>query len=317
MHWASLAAALLLACEQPPETFAEVLPDEQLLLNETELYPSGLPDPPSEWAAWLLEQAQLTNLRHADLVLLVEAVTVLPPYHPNPRDLQTVVWGPWIIDSTAEQLRVEATSADRYTWVIETQEVDPKDVRFDDDAWLPELAGTIDVDPTGAPIGGEFTIDLDEVGFGIVAEILGSVDESSNPETDDDLFAVEAPSGQAAVRYAYRGDELTLTTFPDLEDGTTTVPDDGGITFVATAGEGGTAEARFDEDRDGDGTPESYSVFVQWMANQGGRADVIRTGPQGQTTTSVECWNADHARTWFTDGAASEGDRSTCTFDEQ
>ena len=285
----------LAACDAPPAVFGDVLPDERLILREDELLPRGISDIPSEWATWVLQEAQATNRRHTELLLLLEAVTVLPANYRDRRNETAVVWGPWIVDDVAQRLWVEQGNPS-YAWAIERQTVDPDRVRFDDEAWVQDLSGTIDVTGDGTSLGGAFVLDVDEVGLGVVdaaLEAFGEVPTGELPVSFDD-----GPVGRVALRYTANRDGAALTTWADLGENST-VPNDGGVTFVHEPAAGGTARAVVETDVDGDGTVEPAEVVVQWAASGGGRADV--TALQGGTTL-VECWGADHAPTYRSSG---------------
>jgi len=293
------ALVALVACEVPPPVFADVLPDERLILHEEELVARGRAEESAEWAGWLLDEARAANRRHIELVLILKAVTMLPPNYESSDNDQAVVWGPWLIDDEAERVRVE-DRGDRYGWAIERQTVDPDRVRFNDDAWDPELEGEI-TSSSRVALSGSLWIDVDEVRFGAISDpsaILGEFDAGSDSPVDAD------PVGRAGLRYATTEQGTTLTTFADL--GGSTVPEEGGVTFASEPGQGGTAHASFEADRDDDGRFEAIEVRLQWSANGGGRADATIDG-----RVQVECWGPNHARTFLTGLAGTEDD---CLF---
>jgi len=291
-----VALSSMVGCEAPPVVFTDVLPDDRLILHEEELIPRGIPDEPSEWASWLLEEARATNRRHTELVLLIEAVTVLPARYRDRGEDDAVVWGPWIIDDEAERLWVEDRGG-RYAWTIERQTVDPDRVRFDDEAWTPDLLGEIGVSAE-QPTGGEFVIDVDEVGFGVIGEAADVLDDATPGTAAPDVDA--APIGRAALRYSNTRHGATLTTFSDLDEAVVAVPETGGLTFAHEPGQGGTVSGTVRRET------ETVDVRVQWAADGGGRADWV-----GASGARTECWGADHGRTFLTGGAGAEAD---CRF---
>ncbi len=294
----------LAACDLPPPEFGDVLPGQELILREDELIARGFPEDPSPWATWLLDEARAANRRHTELVLLVEAVTLLPANYRDRGSELAVAWGPWIVDDTAERLWVEDAGTEGYEWAIDRQTVDPDRVRFDDDAWIEDLTGSIQV-ADDEPIGGEFVLDVDEVGFGPVDDALEAFGDGSSTEPyEDDVDEVvdEEPIGRVGLRYTTQPDGTIFTTFPELTG--STVPSSGGVTF-APRSEGGVATATLDPARDD--VPEPLEVTVQWASSGGGRADVrsVSTG-----ATAVECWAPDHQVTF----ASGLGDEASCLF---
>ncbi|MEM6926811.1 MAG: hypothetical protein AAF602_07795 [Myxococcota bacterium] len=303
-----LAVLALVGCDAPPPVFADVLPDERLILREDEMLARGLPDEPAEWATWLLDEARAANRRHTELVLLIEAVSVLPANYRDRGEEDAVVWGPWIVDDNAERIWVEERG-DAYGWAIERQTVDPERVRFDDDAWIDLLTGTVTLSASGTPTGGELVLNVDEVGFGAIDAALEAFGDGTGDSASPGEPSGDAALGWAGLRYEQGIDDITFTTVGDLGDARV-VPDRGGVTFAPASGGGGTARATLSADRDGDGTPETIEVAVQWDRSGGGRADV--TSEQGaRSWTEVECWAADHERTFLT---GEMGEPADCAF---
>ena len=294
-----IAAPLLLiatvGCDAPPAVFGDVLPDQRLLIDEAELVPVGATEASSSWATWLLDEARASNRRHVELVLLVEAITVLPSNYRDRGSEEAALWGPWIVDGSASQLWVERAGGDAYEWSIERQTVDADRVRFEDDAWQADLTGSIEAFGPNRT-SGRLVVDVDEVGLGIIdsaADALG--DEAAVPEVDDS--ADLGPVGRAALEYRLQRGGATFTTYGDVRG--TVVPDSGGVTFDHVTGQGGTARATLDGNR---------NATVQWAAAGGGRADVVHN-ESGQTHS--ECWAADHKVVWSSDGT---GDPNACAF---
>ncbi|MEN0067471.1 MAG: hypothetical protein AAGA48_35395 [Myxococcota bacterium] len=307
----ALATLGLVACESPPPVFGDVLPDSRVVLPEEDLLPRGISKEPSEWATWLFEQANATNQRHVELLLLLEAISALPPNFRDDGDDQAVMWGPWIIDGIADQLWVEQ-QGDRYAWGIERQEVDPDRVRFDDDAWTTELSGIIEVGSGDQPLGGELVFNADDVGLGAVDAAVEAF--GIDQETLDALpIRIQTgPLGRVALTYAFQPEGVTLTTYDNVANGAG-VPQEGGLTFEPTAA-GGIATTTFQEDRDEDGSLETFDVVLQWDASGGGRADVTTTSADGTSIALVECWGADHGRQYVMAPAGSQGKPTDCLF---
>jgi gamma-glutamylcyclotransferase (GGCT)/AIG2-like uncharacterized protein YtfP len=194
-------------------------------------------------------------------------------------------WGPFTppLSPATYRLMVQRVAPDAVQYHLDAR---PRD-ESDDSAFRPLVAG-VARDAAGAR-GGQFTVDQN---------LAHQLDPLANPGSGgvqasyqlDAVTAVRMQVGDGSVAAVYRYDQL---------------PDGSGDFRFATHG-----------NLVGDpATVEDGLVRSRWLPSGAGRGDAhVRGGDAGAGMDLSECWDASFARTFGTNGTASDGDPASCAF---
>lgn len=294
-----LSLVALTACtEMVPRDYAEVLPDERVLVS----LPTDVGDAArdGEFSEFYLLTAKVTddvNGLIGGVLLTVNAVTQLPPSWSDTEE-NTAVWGPFAnaLDPVETVLWVHHDpETDVYTWVVAQR---PKN-EPSDEAWVHVIAGEVDPDATPEDSSGWFAIDFD------AANALDPNQEATGKfltEYDIDPDGVSALAG-----------------FEDFTEGGEAV--NAYYAYDQTHGGEGLMDLALDADVNGIGEEEVLVVRSRWTPVGEGRSDAYVTGGDlgALVATASECWDDSFAPVFHTDNYSGEdptGDESLCAFDE-
>ncbi|TNE85061.1 MAG: hypothetical protein EP330_27035 [Deltaproteobacteria bacterium] len=293
-----LALAALSACvpvEEDPAAWADLLPDERLLVSmpaDTTGARGGA------FAEYYLLTANVTrdvNGLIGAVVTTLDFVTDLPPTWSD-TDANTAVWGPFGsgLDPAETVLFVtHETEEGLYSWVIGARP------RNTEDEWTPIVVGQVGDDGTHEDHEGWFAFDFDaaaeldptmDLRGRFVSEYAVSVDGVSASAAFEDFSEAGNPPGDAV--YVYEQDPFG----------------EGSMDLGVRADIGHTA------------LEELLVIRSRWTPEGAGRADVIVTeGDLGSLVGSAsECWDEHFARVFYADSESWNnpvGDAGSCVFE--
>ena len=271
-----LVLPLAIGCDLPPNTYREVLPDDQLLVELSDLSPQARSvGDPSQYHGLTHDLLAERNLGLGAVLLLIETITLFPPSWADTTH-ETAQWGPWIENGRYGKLWVQALPEGAYTWAIDMR---PED--GDEDIWTSVLVGDIDPGATGVQSTGSMVVDFTSL------EALG---------------ASEGLTGSMTVDYA-SSPEVTSTTvmFSDLVAFDSTIPDGSGTHVDYTPGQGGVMDVVVQLDVTDDGSEERATLRSRWDLSGSGRTDALLTGGDlgDRTFTETECWGPTHTVVYY------------------
>lgn len=225
-------------------------------------------------------------------LLLLESIT---DHQPTTLTADHATWGPYTaaLSPTTWKFDVAKTGSSDYSYVLSGK---PKSA--DDTAYQAVIAGSAHV--VSRVVGsGDFLFDFNA---------LHALDDGSK--------AV----GGIAVHYDNTASpRIVQVAFKDFADGNGNyTPNDALYKYSENGDHSGSFEfvTKADVDHDPLGVQEVVGIKSAWLSTGQGKSDVGATGGSlAAAATLEECWNADFARTYFTDSwnaSDTEGDPASC-----
>ena len=265
----SLLPLLTIGCAGGGSEFADVLPDDRLLLELPANNVSSKGMTEGEWSEFYLVTSQVTddvNGLIGGILHLVDNITDRRPSWAN--DARThAIWGPYstALDPVDVTLHVEyAPLDDTYTWYFN---MIPKGEDGGEEVTV--VAGEVDAGATRMASSGRFTADF---------TTMQQLDPTTRLEG---LFYSDyeiSPTGVIA--------EASVEGFGWQKT------HDAFYTYSQEFGGEGEMDLAWEQDADNDGIDDTFALRSRWFNDGDGRGDALVTSSRHETTVvATECWN--------------------------